>query len=101
MTEFVTRSFGQKEFKVIITTDNKEHYKVAEDFARKLVDHSKPSAVDAVPVVRCKDCCYAVVVRNKGVVMHIGCGYFPNNILSKDFYCANGKAKTDGGGTDV
>lgn len=57
---------------------------------------SKQPTVDAVPVVRCKDCCHAEVVRNKGVVMYIGCGYFPNNILSKDFYCANGGAKMDG-----
>lgn len=53
--------------------------------------------IDAVPVVRCKDCCHAEVVRNKGVVMYIGCGYFPNTILSKDFYCHNCGAKMDGG----
>lgn len=58
-------------------------------------------AVDAVPVVKCKDCCHAEVVRNKGVVMYIGCGYFQNTILSKDFYCANGEAKMDGGDADV
>lgn len=42
MTGFITRSYGNKEFEVIIKTDNKEHYKAAEDFARKLVDHEKP-----------------------------------------------------------
>lgn len=42
MTEFITRNYGNKEFEVIIKTDSKEHYKVAEDFARKLIDHEKP-----------------------------------------------------------
>ena len=42
MTEFITRNHGQKEFEVIIKTDNKEHYKATENFARKLIDHAKP-----------------------------------------------------------
>ena len=44
MTEFITRNYGQKEFEVIIKTDNKDHYKATEDFARKLIDHAKPQA---------------------------------------------------------
>ena len=42
MTEFITRNYGQKEFEVIIKTDNKDHYKATEDFVRKLIDHAKP-----------------------------------------------------------
>lgn len=42
MTEFITRNYGGKEFEVIIKTDNKEHYKATEDFARRLIDHAKP-----------------------------------------------------------
>ena len=42
MTEFITRNYGQKEFEVIIKTDNKDHYKATEDFARNLIDHAKP-----------------------------------------------------------
>ena len=42
MTEFITRNYGQREFEVIVKTDNKDHYKAAEDFARKLIDHAKP-----------------------------------------------------------
>ena len=42
MTEFITRNYGSKEFEVIIKTDNKEHYKATEDFARRLIDHAKP-----------------------------------------------------------
>lgn len=42
MTEFITRNYGQKEFEVIIKTDSKDHYKASEDFARRLIDHTKP-----------------------------------------------------------
>ncbi len=42
MTEFISRSYANKEFEVIIKTDSKEHYKATEDFARKLIDHAKP-----------------------------------------------------------
>ena len=42
MTEFISRSYDQDEFEVIIKTDNKEHYKKAEYFSRKLIDHAKP-----------------------------------------------------------
>ena len=42
MTGFISRSYGNKEFEVIIKTDSKEHYKATEAFARKLIDHEKP-----------------------------------------------------------
>lgn len=43
MTEFITRCcFGSKSFEVIIRTDDEEHYKAAQDFARRLIDHGKP-----------------------------------------------------------
>lgn len=42
MTEFITRSYGQKEFEVIIKTDSEEHYRGAKDFARRLIGHAKP-----------------------------------------------------------
>ena len=42
MTEFITRNYGNKEFEVIIKTDSEEHYKETQDFARKLIDHTKP-----------------------------------------------------------
>lgn len=43
MTELITRNHGNKEFEVIIKTDDKEHYKAVEDFARKLIDREKSS----------------------------------------------------------
>ena len=46
MTEFITRNYGNKEFEVIIKTDNKEHYKATGDFARKLIDKEKPENKD-------------------------------------------------------
>ena len=43
MTEFTSKTYnGQTEFEVIIRTDREEHYKHAEDFARKLTGHAKP-----------------------------------------------------------
>ena len=42
MTEFITRSYGNKEYEVIIKTDSHEIYKASEDFARLLIDHKKP-----------------------------------------------------------
>lgn len=42
MTEFIDRNYSNKEFEVIIKTDNKEHYKAAVYFARRLIDHAKP-----------------------------------------------------------
>lgn len=42
MTEFITRNYGGKEYEIIVKTDNAEHYKATEDFARCLIDHAKP-----------------------------------------------------------
>lgn len=43
MTEFTSKTYnGQTEFEVIIRTYSVEHYKAAEGFARKLIDHAKP-----------------------------------------------------------
>lgn len=52
MTEFITRNYGNENFEIIIKTDSKEHYKATEDFARRLIDHAKPSpTIEAKPVV--------------------------------------------------
>ena len=42
MTEFISRNYGKEGFEIIIKTDSHEHYKAAESFARRLIDHSKP-----------------------------------------------------------
>lgn len=42
MTEFVSRKYGHEGFEIIIKTDSADHYKAAEYFARKLIDHAKP-----------------------------------------------------------
>ena len=41
MTEFISRKYGNEGYEIIIKTDSKEHYKVSEDFARRLIDHVK------------------------------------------------------------
>ena len=42
MTEFISRNHGHECYEIIIKTTNHEHYKAAEDFARRLIDHAKP-----------------------------------------------------------
>ena len=42
MTEFISRKYGNDGYEIIIKTDSHEHYKAAEDFARRLIDHAKP-----------------------------------------------------------
>jgi hypothetical protein len=61
MTEFITRRYGNKEFEVIIKTDNKDHYKKAEAFARKLIDHAKPTNADTCV------CCGAIIPEGQMV----------------------------------
>jgi hypothetical protein len=46
MTEFISRKYGNNGYEVIIKTDNHEHYKATEDFARQLIDHAKPVEYD-------------------------------------------------------
>lgn len=42
MTEFISRKYGKEGYEIIIKTDNHEHYSATEDFARRLIGHSKP-----------------------------------------------------------
>ena len=42
MTEFISRNYGNEGYEIIVKTDSHEHYKAAESFARRLIDHSKP-----------------------------------------------------------
>ena len=42
MTEFISRNYGKEGYEIIIKTDSYEHYRAAEDFARRLIEHSKP-----------------------------------------------------------
>lgn len=45
-------------------------------------------AVDAVPVVRCRDCCY---VAKDGESLY--CTYHDNNNVTEEFFCAAGEVK--------
>ena len=42
MTEFISRNYGKEGYEIIIKNDSHEHYKAAESFARRLIDHSNP-----------------------------------------------------------
>lgn len=42
MTEFISRAYGNEGYEIIIKTGSYEYYKATEDFARRLIDHSKP-----------------------------------------------------------
>lgn len=42
MIEFISRKYGKEGYEIIIKTDNHEHYRTAEEFARRLIDHTKP-----------------------------------------------------------
>ena len=44
MTEFISRKYGNEGYEIIIKTDSHEHYKATEDFARRLIGHTKPVA---------------------------------------------------------
>lgn len=44
MTEFISRNHGHSCYEIIIKTTNHEHYRMTEDFARRLIDHAKPAA---------------------------------------------------------
>ena len=41
MTEFISRIYGKEGYEIIIKTDSHEYYRATEDFARRLIDHSK------------------------------------------------------------
>ena len=43
MTEFISRMYGNEGYEIIIKTDSHDHYRATEEFARRLIDHSKPA----------------------------------------------------------
>ena len=59
-----------------------------DDFKKAIKNMPKGIIVDAVPVVRCKDC---TVPHNK----YTGCPRLNGLIPPPDFYCADGERKED------
>lgn len=75
MTEFISRVYGKEGYEIIIKTDSHEHYRETEDFARRLIDHSKPKTnADCIKTMsdeelaeflthinptNCKDCAFS------------------------------------------
>ena len=43
MTEFISRNYGKEGYEIIIKTDSHDHYRATEEFARRLIDHTKPA----------------------------------------------------------
>ena len=72
------------------TNDKDRAYNSGEIQCTKRVWHRvvKIPAVDAVPVVRCKDCCYFV---QDGESLY--CTYHDNINVTEKFFCATGEVK--------
>lgn len=51
-------------------------------------------AVDAVPVVRCKDCVFSE--PNDASDNYVNCRQLFGMAIEKDWYCADGERKNDG-----
>ena len=43
MTGVISRKYGKEGYEIFIKTDSHEHCRAAEDFVRRLIDHSKPA----------------------------------------------------------
>ena len=90
-SSFVTRIEQEKDepYTVIFTTDDHDKYRHIEDECRKMIGHAKPT-VDAVPVVRCRDCKHSGKIYSTGG--YIDCAY-TQRLHEPYFYCADGERK--------
>ena len=62
MTEFISRNYGKEGYEIIIKTDSHEHYRATEDFARRLIDNTKPMRiVDKIRAMSDED--FAAILR--------------------------------------
>ncbi len=88
---FITRVEHEKDepYTVIFQTDDADKYKHIEDECRRMIGHNK-STVDAVPVVRCKDCkyCYAEGFVN---VRNVCEKHYDFGNVDDDWFCADGE----------
>lgn len=96
-SEFITRVERDKDepYTIIFRTDDADKYKHIENECRKMIGHAKPTeqpTVDAVPVVRCKECKYNLTPSGEGAV----CDY-DGYVHKRDWFCADGERK-DGEG---
>ena len=77
MTEFISRKYGNEGYEIIIKTDSHEHYRATEDFARRLIDHSKPATnADRIRAMRDEEL-YVLFreIYNAGVVYGVSYMY--------------------------
>lgn len=103
-SEFITRVEHDKDepYTVIFRTDDADKYKYIEDECRRMIGHEMPT-VDAVPVVRCKDCAYwdrgtiRMIAGNPELIGAICDKYHENGIsedvwTAADHFCADGES---------
>lgn len=98
-SEFITRVERDKDepYTVIFRTDDADKYKHIEDECRRMIGHEKPT-VDAVPVVRCKDCKYfgEYCDEYKEESQTDGmCELDIKDSTTFDWFCADGERRSD------
>lgn len=94
-SEFITRvEHGKDEpYTVIFRTDDADKYKHIEDECRRMIGHEKPT-VDAVKVVRCKDCRWACLAPQRQTATCMK-KRLPST-HEYDHFCADGERRSDG-----
>ncbi len=87
-SEFITRVEHEKDepYTVIFHTDDADKYKHIEDECRRMIGHEKPT-VDAVQVVRCKDCLWR---HDDSSPMRLPCMELET---PDDWFCADGERR--------
>jgi hypothetical protein len=60
----------------------------------RTADGREPAEIDAVPVVRCKDCKYRIKEGERFYELVKGLCTLNENFVPDDFYCAEGKKQT-------
>lgn len=61
-------------------------------FCEASLTAKKMPTIDAVPVVRCKDCKYAETIENEDIYCHSYGGVLTNN---PEWYCASGERQAE------
>lgn len=91
-SEFITRVERDKDepYTVIFRTDDEDKYKHIEDECRRMIGHEKPT-VDAVPVVRCKECKHLTDITD----YNGWCPRMYDYIENFDWFCADGERRSD------
>lgn len=85
MTEFITRSYHNEYWEVIIQTRDKAKYEAAEEFARRLIGHAKPTNTISLPCKVDDKIYYLFQYSNKRILP------FVRTAMVRKIYCTNKK----------